>query len=270
MTGGTCFHCGEPASDARFATVIDGEPRPMCCAGCAAVARTIADSGLGAYYHSRSALARRETATPDPGDFEVYDLPEVQAPFVRRLPGGHLQATLLVEGLTCGACVWLIESGLRRIEGVSEASVNLAARRASVEWQEGSTRLSTIMKAIEALGYRASGFDAVASRSAAARERRSLIWRLFVAGLGMMQVMMYAVPVYLSDGDMTADAEWLMRWAAFVLTMPVVLFSAGPLFSSAWRGLQQWRVGMDVPVALGIAAAFAASAWATLAGQGEV
>ena len=96
------------------------------------------------------------------------------------------------------------------------------------------------------------------------------MWRLFVAGFGMMQVMMYAVPVYLADGDMTPDIEQLMRWASLILTVPVVLYSAAPFFTSAWRDLKLSRVGMDVPVALGVGAAFVASCWATLTGRGEV
>ncbi len=96
------------------------------------------------------------------------------------------------------------------------------------------------------------------------------MWRLFVAGFGMMQVMMYAVPVYLADGDMTPDIEQLMRWASLILTLPVIGYSAAPFFVSAWRDLKLHRVGMDVPVALGVGAAFAASVWATLIAAGEV
>ena len=96
------------------------------------------------------------------------------------------------------------------------------------------------------------------------------MWRLFVAGFGMMQVMMYLIPVYLANGDMTADVEQLMRLASLVLTVPVVLFSAAPFFAGAWRDLRNRRPGMDVPVALGIGAAFAASVLATLRGAGAV
>jgi len=86
-----------------------------------------------------------------------------------------------------------------------------------------------------------------------------------------MQVMMYAVPVYVAaEGDMTAEIEQLMRWASCVLTIPVVFYSAAPFFRNAWRDLRIFRVGMDVPVALGIGAAFAASVWATLMAEGEV
>jgi P-type Cu2+ transporter len=96
------------------------------------------------------------------------------------------------------------------------------------------------------------------------------MWRLWVAGFGMMQVMMYAYPVYIADGDMTADIETLMRWASLILTLPVVFYSSAPFFRNAWRDLKLRHVGMDVPVALGVGAAFAASCWATFIGGGEV
>jgi Cu2+-exporting ATPase len=267
-----CFHCGEPVpGGSRFGAVIDGAPRPMCCAGCAAVAQTISDHGLSAYYASRSELPQRDLATSAPArDLAVYDIDEVQKPFVRTGKDGVKQATLLLEGITCGACAWLIERRLGGLYGVSGADVNLAARRVQVEWDDGRTRLSSILQAIAALGYRTQGFDAAASESVAMRERRAMLWRLFVAGLAMMQVMMYAVPAYLTEGDLTRDVEQLMRWASLTLTVPVILWSAGPFFTNAWRGFRAHRVGMDAPVALGIAVAFAASAWATVSGRGEV
>ena len=243
----------------------------MCCSGCAAVAHTIAGSGLAAYYAKRSELPQREAAATDtPPDLAVYDLAEVQRPFVREAGAGIRQATLLVDGITCGACAWLIERGLQRCGGVRGVAVNLSARRVQVEWDDARTRLSAIMGVIGGLGYRTQGFDPAAGETAAARERRAMIWRLFVAGFAMMQVMMYAVPAYIAGGELGRDAEQLMRWASFTLTLPVILWSAGPFFRNAWRELRARRAGMDVPVALGIGIAFAASTWATAGGRGEV
>ncbi|HTP96094.1 MAG TPA: heavy metal translocating P-type ATPase [Burkholderiales bacterium] len=262
----SCFHCGEPVTGTRFSAPIEGSARSFCCAGCAAVAQTIARHGLAAYYDNRSGPAQR--AAREEGDFGAYDLAAVQQPFVRDAGGGIRQATLLVEGITCGACAWLIEHALRRIAGVRAVAANVAARRVQVEWDAGRARLSGVLQALADLGYRPRGFDPAAEAQAAARERRAMLWRLFVAGFATMQVMMYALPAYVSDGEMTRDAEQLMRWASLVLTLPVMLWSAGPFFASAWRDLRSRRMGMDLPVALGLAVAFAASAWATVRGGG--
>ncbi len=148
--------------------------------------------------------------------------------------------------------------------------INYATRRARVRWDDTRIRLSDILAAIAAIGYRAYPYDAAKNEEISRKERRDALWRLWVAGFGMMQVMMYAYPVYIADGDMTSDIESLMRWASLLLTLPVVFYSSAPFFRNAWRDIKLRRVGMDVPVALGVGAAFVASCWGTFTQAGEV
>ena len=269
-----CYHCGLAVPrGTQFAVTIAGVPREMCCAGCQAVAQAIVDNGLDDYYRHRDALPEspREALPAVLGDLALYDHPDVQQSFVRPLSEHEREASLILEGITCAACVWLNEQHLTRQAGVTAVEINYATRRARVRWDERRIRLSGILAAVAAIGYHAYPYDAARSEEIAQRERRSALWRLFVAGFGMMQVMMYAVPVYLAEeGTMSADIEGLMRWASLVLTLPVVLYSAAPFFRNAWRDLRLKRVGMDVPVALGVGAAFVASLWATFIGAGEV
>ncbi len=273
-SGPGCYHCGLPVPlGTRFAVTIGGEQRPMCCAGCQAVAQAIVDNGLDDYYRHRDALPERprEALPAVLRELTLFDHPDVQKSFVRPLSEHEREASLILEGITCAACVWLNEQHLTRQAGVTAVEINYATRRARVRWDERRIRLSGILAAIAAIGYHAHPYDAARSEEIAGRERRAALWRLFVAGFGMMQVMMYAVPAYVAgEGEMSADIERLLRWASLVLTLPVVLYSAAPFFRNAWRDLRLKRVGMDVPVALGIGAAFAASLWATLTGAGEV
>jgi Cu2+-exporting ATPase len=140
-----------------------------------------------------------------------------------------------------------------------------------VRWDPERVRLSELLRAVREIGYRALPYDPARARAVGRAEKRSALARICVAGLGSMQVMMYAVPGYLAgDGEMTADIASLMRWASLALTLPVVLYSAWPFFAGAWRDLRAARLGMDVPVALGVAVAFGASAEATFRGGGEV
>ncbi|MFH1869884.1 MAG: heavy metal translocating P-type ATPase [Pseudomonadota bacterium] len=272
-----CYHCGLPIpSDADYSVDIDGQRREMCCAGCQAVAQAIVDNGLADYYRHRDAMPEspREALPQVLAEFGLFDHPDVQKNFVRRAEGAagehEQEAALILEGITCAACIWLNEAHVRRQPGVTAIDINYTTRRARVRWDERVTRLSAILEAVAAIGYRAHPYDIGRAEELAQKERKAALWRLFVAGFGMMQVMMYAVPVYLADGDMTPDIEQLMRWASLILTLPVILYSAAPFFVSAWRDLKLHRVGMDVPVALGVGAAFAASVWATLIAAGEV
>jgi Cu2+-exporting ATPase len=265
-----CFHCGLPVPERERRTApIDGVLRAFCCPGCEAVATAIVGQGLGDYYRFREAAPERPDARAP--ELDVYDEPAAQAGFVTVGPADEREAALLLEGIRCSACVWLNEQTLARLPGVISAQVNYATRRARVRWHADVIPLSRILGAIAAIGYHAYPFEPGRSDALHRREQRSAFWRLFVAGFGMMQVMMYAVPVYLAEaGTMTADVEQLMRWASLLLTIPVVLYASGPFFSGAWRDLRARRLGMDVPVALGIAVAFAASVWATVRGTGEV
>ncbi|MCK9985589.1 MAG: P-type Cu2+ transporter [Azoarcus sp.] len=269
-----CYHCGLPVPpQTSHYVAIDGVERRMCCVGCEAVARSIVDNGLTDYYRHRDAMPepQKEALPAELQELGLFDHPDFQKSFVEPVGEHEREASLILEGITCAACVWLNEQHVSRQPGVSLVDINYATRRARVRWDERRTRLSDILAAIQAIGYRAYPYDAERSEQIAKRERRSMLWRLFVAGFGMMQVMMYAFPAYLAgDGDLTPDIELLMRWASLVLTLPVVLYSAAPFFRRALRDVRLRRLGMDVPVALGVGSAFAASVWATLTARGEV
>ena len=269
----SCYHCGLPVpAGADFPVLISQQRQEMCCAGCQAVAQAIVDNGLSDYYRHRDAMPEspREALPASLQELGLFDHPDVQKSFVRPVGEHEQEAALILEGITCAACVWMNESHIRRQPGVTAVDINYATRRARVRWDSQLTRLSAILEAVAAIGYRAHPYDIARSEELAQKERKAAQWRLFVAGFGMMQVMMYAIPVYLADGDMTPDIEQLMRWASLILTAPVILYSSAPFFTSAWRDMKMRRVGMDVPVAIGVGAAFLASVWATLTAAGEV
>jgi Cu2+-exporting ATPase len=250
----------------------------MCCRGCQAVAQSIVGGGLGDYYRHRT--GKSGTALPDANEVvpewlrqaKLYDLPEVQSSFVRQEGGEVREASLILEGIVCAACIWLNEQHLARLPGVLSVEVNYSTHRARVRWDNARIQLSEILQAIAAIGYTAHPFDPGRQEQIFLKERQAALRRLFIAGIGMMQVMMYAVPVYIAAGDGTMPGwiEDIMRWASLMLTLPVVGYSAWPFFLGAWRDLKRRQAGMDVPVALGVGAAFLASVYATLTGGGEV
>ncbi|MEJ5990063.1 cation-translocating P-type ATPase [Ramlibacter sp. PS3R-8] len=186
--------------------------------------------------------------------------------FSRAVPqgAGAWESYLAIEGMYCPGCTLVIEQALAGLPGVQGVEVNGATATARVVWSPGQGRPSQWLAALERAGYR--GLPAADALAAVPRRqaRRLLLWRWLVAGFCMMQVMMYAIPAYVAGpGDMTPDVAALLRWASWLLTLPVLLFSCRPFFSSAWRDLRHARIGMDVPVALGILIAFGASTAAT-------
>lgn len=267
-TSEECYHCGLPIPPgSSFYVAVDDVRQRMCCVGCEAVAQSIVDNGLTDYYRHRDAMPEpvKEALPAELEELGLFDHPDFQKSFVQPVGEHEREASLILEGITCAACVWLNEQHLAKQAGVTLVEVNYATRRARVRWDERQIKLSDILAAIQLIGYRAYPYNAERSEQIAQRERRSMLWRVFVAGFGMMQVMMYAYPSYIAgEGDIAADADMLMRWASLVLTLPVVFYSAAPFFQRAWRDLKHRALGMDVPVALGVGSAFVASVYATL------
>ena len=177
---------------------------------------------------------------------------------------GVWESSVVIEGMHCAACAINIEEALLAVPGVTRAEVSAASGRARVLWTPQRVLPSVWMGAVQQLGYGAlPGNDSFASERRK-REGRQALWRMAVAGFCMMQVMMYAWPAYIArPGDLTAEMEQLLRWASWVLTLPMMLFSCGPFFSSALRDVAQRRVSMDLPVALGIAMTFVVSSVGT-------
>lgn len=176
---------------------------------------------------------------------------------------------LAIGGIRCAACVQLIEFRLQQLVGMTSFKVNIASHRAEISWDNSRILLPRIVAAISDLGY--SALPAGSKGLLEEREKKMALWRLFVAGFAMMQVMMYAFPAYLYpvaavDGDLTPDIDLLLKLASLAITVPVLLFSSWPFFRAAWRDLCNWHIGMDVPVSVGILVTFFASVWATFAG----
>ena len=190
----------------------------------------------------------------------TLDDPDLLSPFSRVLSEDALESQFQLSGLHCAACAGIIERALLELPGVQGATVNAASARLSLRWQPARSSLAAVLARIERAGYGAAPDAAAPARALREREQRQALWRLFVASFLMMQVMMMAAPAYFAEpGDLSPDLARLLQWASWVLSLPVLLFSAGPFFSSAWRQLRAGRLGMDVPVVLGLVVTFVAS-----------
>ncbi len=200
-------------------------------------------------------------------DFTVLDDPKEQEEFTQTTDrdGAVLaESVLMVQGMYCAACADAVESALADKPGVLQAQVHAATRRLTVKWDPARTRISDLARAVGDVGYRLLPMRQALGIDQRLAETRKALWRLFVAGFCMMQVMMYAWPAYVTEpGEIPADINQLLRWASWVLSVPVVVFASGPFFESAWRDLKRGRVGMDTPVSIGILVTFVVSTAAT-------
>ena len=258
--GERCFHCSDSLAggDVVFESIA-GEVRGFCCRGCLAAAELIQELGLLAYYD------RRESAVdpldrPEPNEvsaFLRFDDEALQRGFATFESDGDRSATLSVGGMRCAACSWLLEERLSRVPGVRLAQFGLANQRAQVRWDPQTIALSEILARIAELGYRAMPFEPDVEEALIRSERRSMLRRLGVAGLGTMQVMMFAVALYAGGAaDLESVHRELLHYASWLVATPVLLYSGWPFLSGGWRDLRTPRIGPDVPIALALLGVF--------------
>lgn len=265
MTKEPCFHCGLPVPDnTHFRVDFAGQSKAMCCPGCEAVAMSIIENGLASFYTKRTAFSPQMELVPDALiNDKDYDLASEHS-------SETVETSLIIDGITCSACIWLLEKHLAKLPGVSSFTINYATRRASVKSDSTQVKLSQILSAVREVGYQAYPYDEGKQQEQLNKERKGFISKMAVALFCGMQVMMITIGLYLSgtEGMDPVMLEFL-RWVSCFFTVPVLLFSAKPFFQAAWRDLKQLRPGMDVPVSLGILGAFFASLLSTVLNEGE-
>ena len=271
-TEAVCFHCGEPIPEGISLFVLrDGEQKPVCCSGCQAVAELIFSSGLGRYYQFRQDLGRKAEEDLQKNIEAWRSCDDRESLWGAELAEGRRDLLLQTEGIRCAACAWLIRSHMETRAGVQSVQVDTATGYTRIIWAPEENRLSHLASALMELGYKPHLPLASAEEQGRQEERRNSMKRLGVAGLGMMQVMMYAVGLYAGDAFGIAAAERsFLEWVSLMVTLPVLIYSGRIFFEGAWRSIRAGRPGMDVPVAIAISLAFIASCYNFFLGTGEV
>jgi len=268
-----CYHCALPVpAGSRFTAVVLDAPREFCCPGCQAVAEAIVAGGLESYYSHRSEASANPEALPVQlvDELALYDRADVQQPFVRH-EGELAETTLLMEGISCAACGWLIEKHLRSLPAVAEARLNLSNHRLHVRWADSQLPLSQVLSELRLIGYAAHPYQADRASEQLASENRLALRQLGVAGLLWFQAMMATMATWPEFNiDLSPELHTILRWVALFLTTPIVFYSCAPFFKGALRDLRTRHLTMDVSVSLAIGAAYIAGIWTSITGVGEL
>ncbi len=270
LSKASCFHCSLPVPAFQEVTAeIKGEPRRFCCVGCKSVCEAIYAAGLEGFYQ-RTPEGPPLAPPPElPKELAFYDLDEVQEEFVDALDETRA-IHLLVEGIHCAACVWLIENKLKVTPGILEARVNLSGRRLYVKWDNGRLPLSSILQRLGQIGYAAIPYDPESAEGVLQRQNRHLLYRMGFAAFAMMNLLWISIALY--SGADKDEFRTLFHWVGFALATPTLIYSGQPFFKGAWSGLCHLHLGMDVPIAIGAGITYFYSLYVTVSGSavGEV
>src|SRR3954447_7228878 len=255
-TGISCLHCGQDLGEQN------GSASQFCCSGCEAAYGLIQGLGLDTYYARRSIDPDTRPLRPDEDARSVGSSPNA-APRA----DGHATLHLMVDGLQCAACVWLIETVLRREPGVTHARLNMTTRRLTIAWDLALNDAATVTGPVIRLGYRLVPFDPEKLDAAEAVRERELLCALGVAGFSAANVMLLSVAIWAGHsqgmGHATRD---LMHWISALIAMPAILYAAKAFFRSALGALKSRRTNMDVPISIGVTLATGMSLAETIRG----
>ena len=258
-----CAHCLlDVAGESAIRETIDGKEAVFCCPGCRAIHGLLRSEGLTGFY------ARRRGWTPGPP--EAARVPIDAFDGAVRASAGEAGADLVISGIRCASCVWLIERYLGGRSGVRSARVNFATGRARVSWDPATAGIGDVVEAIRALGYTPYPPESLPAEDALRRETSDLLLRFGTAAFLSMQVMLFTAGLY-AGAFQGIDARYagLFRWLCFLLSTPVIFYSGAPFLRGALRGARHGAFGMDALVFLGAFSAYGFSA-ASLAFGGEV
>ncbi len=266
-----CHHCGEPLPAAPVLAEFKGEQHAFCCGGCAGAARFIDQAGLGDYYRLREEQGRR--VGEDAQDYSAFDREDVLSEH-SRVPTDAVdcrELTLIVDGMRCAACSWLIDRALGTLNGVEDVQSNAISGRVRLRWRPEQLRLSSALERLAGLGYRPHLSPGEGLERERAAERRQLLLRLGVAGLGSLQAMMFAEALYLDFANEMAPATRdFFRWITFGVSAPVVFYAGWPFLAGMANEFRQRRLGMDTLIASSVLLAYFASLIETLRGGAHV
>jgi Cu2+-exporting ATPase len=228
------------------------------------------EHGLERYYALRAGAAPAPAPAVDRLYSELDDA-GFQGRTCRPAPGGLLSTELYLEGVHCGACVWLVEKLPGLVPGVAEARLDLPRSQARVVWDPRTVPLSAIARRLGSLGYTPHPCRGLAAQAARRREDRAMLSRIGLSGAVAANVMGIAFALYggMLDG-MEPEFSAFFRWASLLLTIPSLIWGGGVFFRSAWSALSARTLGMDLPISVGLLAGFLHGVVNTVRGSGEV
>jgi len=238
--GDTCLHCGEPVPQGSTGGA------QFCCSGCHAAYEMIQGMGLESYYQRRCLDPDQPSMRPDDDDTRF----DFQA-FADTDEQGVTTLHLMVEGLQCAACVWLIETVLRQQSGVQHARINMTTRRLVLKWTADEADAEQLIGAVTHLGYRLAPYDPSLISAENQQREKQLLRAMVVAGFAAGNVMMFSVSVW-AGKDMGEFTRNSMHWLSALIALPAIAYAARPFFHSAITALKAGRTNMDVPISLAV------------------
>lgn len=233
-----CLHCGEKNGSKN---------EKFCCQGCEAAYKIISQSGLRNYYELREEIFAEGKIKPEiTNDLDISEF----------ILGEDIQTnsiSLMIQGMHCAACIWLIESILKKQEDVIDARVNLSKKTLFLRWRGPKDYGNVLIKLIQNIGYKLLPFDQEIFDSSEKKYNDEILRALAVAGFGVGNIMLFSFSLWFAEPEqMGIQTRNLLHFFSSLIALPVIIFSAKPFFSSALRSIKQGYPNMDLAISIAI------------------
>lgn len=267
-----CFHCGLDINvKENYILKIDKDSYNMCCQGCLLVAEFIIENGFKDFYKNRNNYGNKIDENFLKNNFKIYDKSKIKKKFLHKEDKNLVSTTLLIDGITCSACTWLIERYIRLIEGIDAISINLLTSKAKITFNDSKINLSDILNSFIKIGYKAYPYNLKEQEKKNKTEFKNEIKKIIVSGLGAMQIMMLSASLYIGETKDMNYLYWIfIRWICFIISFPVMIYSGRSIFYSSIRSIKNKSLGMDFTISLSLILAFIASFMNLIMNKGEI
>jgi Cu+-exporting ATPase len=259
-----CYHCGEGCPDAG----IRIDDKVFCCEGCKTVYEILNDNGLCRYYEidENAGISLKGQAK---AEYAYLDDPDVHERLVDFSDGRRTKITFYLPQIHCASCIWLLESLYKLSDGILDSKVNFLKKEIFINFDEEATSLRKIVELLASIGYAPSINLSDLDKEERPPIDRSFFYKLGVAGFAFGNIMLLSFPEYLGL-DKTVDQRFfqLFGYLNILLALPLVFYSARGYLQSAWLGLRQGTLNIDVPISLGILTLFGRSVFEILTHSG--
>ena len=254
----SCYHCGSdcPTESIRI------EEKRFCCNGCKSVFQILNANDLCDYYalNEQPGFVQNELARSD--KFQFLDNEEIKRKLIQYSNGQQSQLTLYLPQIHCSSCLWLLENITVLDKGISTATVNFTKKEIFIVFDESKTTLRKVVETLTKIGYEPHLSLNDLSKNSAKHADRERWYKIGVAGFCFANIMMMSLGDYLSfSSTIDPKIQYFFSAASLLLTLPVLFYAATEFFVSAWSGLKNRYLNIDLPVALALVITFLRSCY---------
>lgn len=262
----SCYHCGEDCSNKKNAL----EEKIFCCSGCKMVYEMLHQSNLCTYYdlNQNPGLAQKINVRAD--KFEFLEEPSIAQKLIRFADGKQTHVNFYLPQMHCSSCLYLLENIHKINPGIKSSRVNFTQKEVFIIFENKETTLRKVVETLTAIGYEPHLSLQDVSSKQAKKGSKNRLFKLGISGFCFANIMMLSFPEYFSlGGFMEKEIGHAYQYFIVLLSLPVIFYSATAFFITAWKGLQNKFLNIDLPIALAIAITFGRSLYEIISGTGS-